>query len=284
MNRLLQDKKSGWKLVKAESLKLRHTFGKILPAAAPFFTILLAFFLTGGGQGKALPIGAWNWWYTLLLPGMLAVLCYLGISKDKKIGDYHIWMQPEPVGKCLTGKIMYYVLALVTANFLFFDGVLLCGKLFGSTIGGWEGFCGFLLLSIASLWEIPLYMLLSFRFGMFATVFSCVALSLGGVVSVAAANLWWLCPSAVPSRLMCPVLGFLPNGLPVPEGSSLWNRNVILPGILISLSWFILLTGFVRCQFEKQSDRQRGGQSESQSGRRFDRQSVSAFGRRKNGR
>lgn len=276
MNRLLQDKKSGWKPVKAESIKLRHTFGKILPVAAPLFTILLAFSLTGGGQGKALPIGAWNWWYTLLLPGMLAVLCYLGIRKDKKIGDYHIWMQPEPVGKCLAGKITYYVLALVTANFLLFGGVLLCGKLFGSTIGGWEGFCGFLLLSIASLWEIPLYMLLSSRFGMFATVFSCVVLSLGGVGSVADTNLWWLCPSAVPSRLMCPVLGILPNGLPVPADSSLWNRNVILPGILISMSWFILLTELVRCQFEKQSDRQ----PESQS----DRQAVSVFGRRKSGR
>ena len=248
MNRLLKDKKGGWKLVKAESLKLRHTFGKILPVTAPFFTILLAFLLTGGGRGNALPAGAWNWWYTLLLPGMLAVLCYLGVRKDKEIHDYHLWMQPEPVGKCLTGKILYYVLALAAANFLLFGGTLLCGKLFGSTFGGWEGFCGFLLISVASLWEIPFYMLLSARFGMFATIFSCVILSMAGVAGFADTDFWWLCPSAVPSRLMCPVLGILPNGLPVPPDSSLWDRNIILPGIIISMLWFMLLSGLFICQ------------------------------------
>lgn len=276
MNRLLQDKKSGWKLVKAESLKRRHTFERILPVAAPLFTILLAFLLTGGGQGKALPIGAWNWWYTLLRPGMLAILCYLGVRKDKKIGDYHIWMQPESVGKCLTWKIVYYILVMAASNFQLFGGILLCGKLFGSTISGWNGFCGFLLLSIVSLWEIPLYMFLSARFGMLATVLSSAVLSIAGTAGFAGTDFWWLCPSAVPSRLMCPVLGILPNGLPVPVESSLWNRGVILPGIMISVSWFILLTGLIQCQVDSRTARR----LDRQSGR----QSAPAFGCRKTGR
>ena len=56
MNRLLQDKKSGWKLVKAESLKRRHTFERILPVAAPLFTILLAFLLTGGSAHRSVEL------------------------------------------------------------------------------------------------------------------------------------------------------------------------------------------------------------------------------------
>lgn len=242
-------------IVKAESIKLRHTFGKILPIVAPVFTILLAFLLTGGGRGNALPMGAWNWWYTLMLPGMLAVLCHLGIAKDKKINDYHLWMQPDGVGRSLTGKIIYYALALITSNFLLFAGVLLCGKLFGSTFGGWEGFCGFLLLSIAFLWEIPFYLFLSAHFGMFATVFSCAVLLIGNI-GLADTDFWWLCPSAIPSRLMCPVLGILPNGLPVPADSSLWSLGVILPGILLSLLWFVLLTGLGLWQLARQFTRQ----------------------------
>lgn len=266
MNRLLRDKKGGWKLIKAESLKLRHTFGKALPVAAPLFTVLAAFLLTGGGRGNALPAGTWNWWYTLLLPGMLAVLCYLGTGKDKKIRDYHLRMLPEDIDRCLIWKIMYYILALTASNFLLFVGALLGGKLFGTTFGAWEGFCGFLLLSIASLWEVPFYLLLSARFGMAATVLGCVVLSLGGVAGLADTDFWWLCPSAVPSRLMCPVLGILPNGLPVPTDSSLRDCKIILPGIVISLLWFMLLSRLVIWQSGRlcmsESGRRRAGRKE----------------------
>lgn len=41
---------------------------------------------------------------------------------------------------------------------------------------------------------------------------------------------------------MAPVLHILPNGLPVPEGSEFLNSNVILPGVLISIVLFILLS------------------------------------------
>ena len=165
---------------------------------------------------------------------------------------------------------------MAASNFQLFGGVLLCGKLFGSTISGWNGFCGFLLLSIVSLWEIPLYMFLSARFGMLATVLSSAVLSIAGTAGFAGTDFWWLCPSAVPSRLMCPVLGILPNGLPVPVESSLWNRGVILPGIMISVSWFILLTGLIQCQVDSRTARR----LDRQSGR----QSAPAFGCRKTGR
>ena len=94
-------------------------------------------------------------------------------------------------------------------------------------------------------------MLLSHSFGMFTDIFVCFVLSMGGTAILAGSRFWWLCPSSVPVRLMCPILGILPNGLLVPDGSSLSNTDVILPGILISLVWFALMTYLAMCLFKR---------------------------------
>lgn len=228
------------KMVKAEYSKLHHTFGKFLPVIAPIFTLFLVFLLTGGIE-NALPVGAWNWWYTILLPGMLAMICYLGMKKDKKMNYYNLLFLPISISRCLIGKVIYYSFGLLFANFMIFLGTWIGGALFGSTIPIIGDFCGFIFLSVAFLWEIPLYMLLSSRFGMFAVIFSCMVLSIGAPM-VAGTNYWWVCPSSIPIRLMCPTLGILPNGLLVPADSELLSKGVILPGILLSLMWFVLLT------------------------------------------
>lgn len=71
-------------IIKAEHLKYQHTFGRILPVIAPMVTLLLVLALTGGLE-NAFPAGAWNWWYATLLPGMLAIMCYLSIAKEKPV-------------------------------------------------------------------------------------------------------------------------------------------------------------------------------------------------------
>ncbi len=230
-------------IVKAEKLKFRHSFGRTLPVAAPVITLLLVFVLTGGVE-NAFAAGAWNWWYSMLLPGMLSVCCYLNISKEKKCRYYNLKALSVSEEKLLIGKIIYLSWELLLSNLIVFIGAFIGGQLFGTAISGRSGVLGAILLSISFLWEIPLYLFLSARFGMFASVFSCMVLSIGSVAIVADKSFWWLCPPAIPARLMCPTLGLLPNGLPVPEGSELLNTNVILPGIVISLLWFLGMSLF----------------------------------------
>lgn len=226
-------------IVKAERLKMRHTFGKVLAVAFPVFTLLLVFVLMGGTH--LFFAAAWNWWYTLFLPAMLAVLCYLGTKKDGKINYYNMLVTPYTLERCLAGKIIYYSFLLFLANFIIFIGVAVSDAMTnGTSILIYESFLAAILLSVLYLWEIPLYILLSYRFGMFADIFVCVILSMGGTAIFASSRFWWLCPSSIPVRLMCPVLGILPNGLLVPDGSSLYNTEVILPSIVLSLVWFVL--------------------------------------------
>lgn len=237
-------------IIRAERLKVQHTFSKTLPVVASAITLLLAFALTGGID-NAFPAGAWNWWYCILLPGMLSVLCYLNMSKERKCKYYNLKALPIDERKLLLGKIAYLSLGLLLSNLIIFIGASIGGVMFGTTISIRGGAVGVVLLSISYLWEIPLYLFLSAKFGMFASVFSCMVLSIGGVATVADRSSWWLCPSSVPVRLMCPTLGLLPNGLPVPSKSELLNTNVILPGILISVLWFVGMTLFFTTWFER---------------------------------
>lgn len=237
-------------IIKAEYLKHRHTFEPVLPVIAPVITLLLVWVLIGG-QENAFPAGAWNWWYVILLPGMLAVMCYLDIMKEKKNRYYYLNTFAIARKKLMLGKIIHLSEGLFLANLILFAGATIGGVLLGTTISIRGAAAGVLLLTVSYLWEIPLYLFLSARFGMFADIFLCMIISIGGVVTLADTNLWWLCPSSIPIRLMCPVLGLLPNGLLIPAGSRLLNTNVILPGILLCLVWFVVMSSLFFIWFEK---------------------------------
>ena len=149
------------------------------------------------------------------------------------------------------GKTIYWGICLLLANFLIFISTWIVGELFGTTISIMGGFWGFVLLTITYLWEIPLYMLLSSRFGMFAPISSCMILTLGSVAVIAHSKLWWIIPSAIPVRLMCPILGIMPNGLLAPVGCKLLDTSVIFPGVLLSLAWFVFVSRFTILWFKR---------------------------------
>ncbi len=50
----------------------------------PLLTFVMAFIFTLG-MTNAYAESVWNWWYTLLLPGMIALFCYLSVAQEKKI-------------------------------------------------------------------------------------------------------------------------------------------------------------------------------------------------------
>ena len=237
-------------IIQAEQLKFQHTFSQTLPVIAPAITLLLVFVLTGGME-NAFPAGAWNWWYSFLLPGMLSVLCYLNIAKERKCKYYNLTALPIDKRRLLLGKIACLSKGLLLSNLIIFIGAASGGAILGTSISIGGGVAGAVLLTVSYLWEIPLYLFLSARFGMSASVFFCMALSVCGVATVADRSFWWLCPSSVPVRLMCPTLGILPNGLPVPGGSELLNSNVILPGVFISALWFVGMTLLFIIWFER---------------------------------
>lgn len=75
------------KILQSEHLKQKHTFQKKLIYLAPLVSIAIAFVLMGGYYIQK---SAYNWWYTLILPGSFTMICsfiYLMIGKENSM-DY----------------------------------------------------------------------------------------------------------------------------------------------------------------------------------------------------
>ncbi|WP_310829548.1 lantibiotic immunity ABC transporter MutE/EpiE family permease subunit [Paenibacillus pedocola] len=235
--------------LRAERLKWRGTFIPKLAWIAPVFTILLCAILMGGRYFQS---GAYNWWYTILLPGTLTLACSLALQKDAKMKYRGLLALPVDLRTLWAGKIIACAGWLLAALLLFLIGIKSGGLLLGQTIPLLNSMAGSFLIFVTFLWQIPLCLFLAARFGLFAAVLLNMFGNVIGVVAFDSGGLWHFLPYTITFRLMCPVLSILPNGLPVPADSPLSSTDMILPDALISLAWFGVLSLLTALWFRKQ--------------------------------
>lgn len=181
----------------------------------------------------------WNWWYTLLLPGMIALFCYLSVAQEKKIKYYHLMTIPTDRRKLLLGKIIYIGYMILFSNVIVFAGATLGGFLLTTHVPVGGALIAVLFLTVSELWEIPVALFLSERFGMIVNLFVCLFITVSGVV-ISQTRIWYVLVSAIPMRMMCPLLHVLPNGLAAEAGNPLLDTGVIVPGMCLSIIWFVL--------------------------------------------
>ena len=227
-------------ILRAEYLKTKKSMGRVLVWAFPIIVFALAFVLTLGTT-NAYAESVWNWWYTLLLPGMLAITCYLSITREKKTGYYHLMTLSASKRKLMRGKIIYMGCVILVSDMIIFAGASLGGFLLTTCVPTGGAAIAIAVLTISQLWEIPLLLFLSERFGMIVELLVCLFLTVSGII-IAPTEKWYLFVSAIPMRILCPLLHILPNGIRAEEGSPLLDMGVVLPGICLSIIWFILAT------------------------------------------
>ncbi|MCI6019355.1 MAG: lantibiotic immunity ABC transporter MutE/EpiE family permease subunit [Clostridiales bacterium] len=240
-------------IVRAEALKTRKTMGRVLIWLFPVMVFALAFVLTAGIT-NAYAESVWNWWYTLLLPGMLAITCYLSVSREKKTRYYHVMTLSTGKRKLMLGKIIYIGCVILVSDMIVFVGASFGGYLLTTCVPLGGAFAAVLVLTIAQLWEIPLFLFLSERFGMIVEFLVCLFLTVGGII-LAPTGKWYLFASAIPMRILCPLLHILPNGIRAEAGNPLLDRSCVLPGMGISLLWFIVATIMFLNWFDKREGR-----------------------------
>ena len=68
-------------IIRAEFLKSKRTMSSKLIVVFPIITLVMAFVLTLG-MTNAYAESAWNWWYVLLLPSMIAIVSYLSVIRE----------------------------------------------------------------------------------------------------------------------------------------------------------------------------------------------------------
>lgn len=224
---------------KAENLKCRRTFAKKLVFLAPMLMVLLA-----GISGIYVVQNGYNWWYIIILPGFITLVTALvNQIEERKLRYRTVFALPLSMEKVWIAKVLLIAAYTSIACLLHLGGIIL-GKLLinpTSTISIVKMVTATFILIVVSLWQIPLCLFLSKKLGLMAAVI--VNLGIGIVMDILAATerFWWACPYSWTSRLMCPVLGVLPNGTLASKGDALLNPVVIPMGIALSASLFVLL-------------------------------------------
>ncbi len=236
-------------IIRAEFLKSKRTMSSKLVFAFPVLALAMALVLTSG-MTNAYVESAWNWWYALLLPGMIAIVSYLQIMREKKNGYYNLRTLATDKRKLMLGKIAYLGILVLVSNAVLFAGAVLGGSFLSTSVPVAGAAVTVIVLTIVQLWQIPLFLFLSEKFGMVVEFIACLFITVLGII-VAPSGKWFLFVSAIPMRVVTPLLHVLPNGMRAQAGDPLLSASVILPGILIATAWFVILTYLYLNWFEK---------------------------------
>ncbi len=236
--------------IKAENLKCKRTFAKKLIVTAPLFMVLLAVI-----TGRYFVQNGYNWWYVMILPGLISLMTALvNQYEDKKLHYRTVFALPVSLRKTWVSKALLISGYVAVAILIHFAGIAL-GKLIynsAASVSIPQMIAASLILIIVSLWQIPFCLFLAKKFGLMATIL----LNLGGGIVlnilVVSKTVWWVCPYSWATRLMCPVLGILPNGNLAPHGDTLLNSGVIPIGIVLSIALFAVLLAVTANWFSKQ--------------------------------
>lgn len=238
----------------SENLKYRHTFTRKLLWLAPVVTLLL---------GSLAPVwyqqNSYNWWYILLYPGVLTLLCTMIIQKDGGRLKYRtVYPLPVDLEKVWHAKLFVCIIYCVIANIIFMAGNLLGGFLIFQIykipirIHMLQAFAGTICIILASIWNIPFVLWLAKKMGTFAALL--INIGFSSVLGILGADtaLWFLCPYSWGLRLMVPVLGILPNG----ESAELLDLPVapmlIVAVPMLSVGICYLLTRLTAKAFKEQ--------------------------------
>lgn len=236
-------------IIKAEILKSKRTMGSKLVIIFPLITFIMALLLTGGLQ-NAFAECVWNWWYIMILPMMVAILCYLTSAKEKKCRFFHMTTLETDRKKLMMGKVLYLGLSILVSNIVIFVGAAINGHIFSTNVPFLGGAAFVIILTLTQLWEIPLFLYLSMKFGMVVNLIVALVITLAGTL-VAPTGKWLFVFSSIPMRLAIPMLHILPNGLKVAASYPLANLSAIPVGTIEAIVVFAASAYLFLRWFEK---------------------------------
>ncbi|KNZ40337.1 lantibiotic immunity ABC transporter MutE/EpiE family permease subunit [Acetobacterium bakii] len=230
-------------IIKSEFQKSRGSTVNQFVIMTPVAVLVLSYFL-GGGQN-----GAYNWWYVMFLPGLVAILSSMVINRDKTLGYKGLFLFPNDKALFWLGKILYLSILMLVSSLIFMFGIVIMGYLDAPVISFQANMAGGIILVLTSLFQLPVCMFLADRFNLFAATLFNVLMVMISVVAFQTSSLLQFSPYGVGIALMCPVLHILPNGIPIPEGSPLLSNNGLIMPMLGCLVLFLTLIGLTALLF-----------------------------------
>ncbi|MBU9738097.1 lantibiotic immunity ABC transporter MutE/EpiE family permease subunit [Diplocloster agilis] len=224
-------------IIQSELLKMRHTFSMKLVFTAPLTAALLGYLLSGSFA----QLSTYNWWYTILLPVVVAMWAAGMIVREKNTGMQNVVCLPVRFDKIWLGKTLTLAIMLFGMHLLLWLITTVMGLLAGTAVSPPDGLIGCMLLFLTYLWQIPFIMLLAGFMGYLPAVFGAAAASV--LLSAFGTEKAWflLNPYAIPARIVCPFFKIHHNGLPLNNSSPLLFKGPVLPALAVSLLLALLV-------------------------------------------
>ncbi len=234
-----------YNMIKAEFLRGKRSSISKIVIAMPFANCLISFILMGWQNG------AFNWWYSMLSPATLALICSAALSRGKNQNYKPTRLSTVPQPRIWVGKIVYAAVLFFISSLFFSLGVHIIGLIGQENVTPKINIYATTVLFLSFLFLLPVALYLCDRFNAAMGVTMTIALSVALGLITWNKPFWRVCPFAVPNRLMCGILGVYPNGLPITGEAELFSSDPVMSTVLINLSYFIVLSVITSVWFSK---------------------------------
>lgn len=234
--------------MKAENLKNRHTVSAKLFWLVPSVSILTSYLL-GRGNVKFYQMNQYNWWYTIFFPMLLLLSIAFAGQREKKLKNRAMGVLPVDLKKLWGTKVIYCIKTLLLSVLILYGVQEIVSRFMipwgNRDISSGAGLAAIALMVVLSLWQIPLWMWINQLWGFAASILLGLAGNIGLGILAASSKWWVLNPFSYICRLMCPILGILPNGMEAEPGNPTFTPEILKVGVIpvgvgISLLLFII--------------------------------------------
>ena len=202
--------------LRAEALKFKHAAPMRLAIALALPMPLLGAWPSASTGEQA--FSAWNYWYALFLPVMLALVAACVANADARLKLRPLLGQGAPLARAWWAKALYCLGLSALANLVVF-AVYFASSAFsaqGATLAGAATMLACALVNVVtSAWMIPAGLFLASRFGMLAGIFVPLAVQIAGGFAWAIVPLPQLFPPSASMVIPTSFIPVLPSGEPL---------------------------------------------------------------------
>ena len=234
--------------LKAEHLKFKRTISNKLLLIAPLLTAVFAW-IVGGFYG--FQYMTFYWWYAFLLPGTIAILCSLAHQKEERAGKYYsVLSAPINLKQFEYAKALILIEKLIVAA-LFLAVFVAVSNLISPALAVYSvgrNFAGSIALIFASIWQIPVCLLLARKTGFLIPIVANTLLGILMPILFGNTAIAWVCPYCWAAKTAELLMGIESNGTFAGVADFSWQ--VLLP-LVFSVILYVLLTLWDAANFSK---------------------------------
>ncbi len=234
--------------LKAEHLKFKRTISNKLLLIAPLLTAVFAW-IVGGFYG--FQYMTFYWWYAFLLPGTIAILCSLAHQKEERAGKYYsVLSAPINLKQFEYAKALILIEKLIVAT-LFLAVFAAVSNLISPALAVYSvgrNFAGSIALIFASIWQIPVCLLLARKTGFLIPIVANTLLGILMPILFGNTAIAWVCPYCWAAKTAELLMGIESNGTFAGVADFSWQ--VLLP-LVFSVILYVLLTLWDAANFSK---------------------------------